>query len=239
MPVVSIICPTWNRAYCLASAIRSVIDQTFKDWELIIVDDGSTDNTERVVRSFADTRIRYYKTAHRGVGHARNYGIRKSHGGFITCQDSDDVSLPDRLEKLLPYVKKFDVVYSGLYVRSHDKEHNTLGRAYLPAKKLNIKHLLREQYIPGPSIFKREVWEQKPYREEVGIADDWMAYLDWALSGFSFKAVDIGLYEYIRNWDSGTLVSVNDGTQKKLFNVIKRITQDEYAETVGGHANIQ
>ena len=98
MPLITVIIPTFNRAERLSGAIQSVIDQTHSDWELIIVDDGSTDDTEGVVRSFGDDRIHYTKQENRGVSAARNVGIERARGELIAFLDSDDRWEPRKLE---------------------------------------------------------------------------------------------------------------------------------------------
>lgn len=96
-PLVSIILPTYNRAEYLSKSIGSAISQTYQNWELLIWDDGSTDQTEMVVRSFSDDRIRYYKGANRGAAQARNQAIAVSKGIYIAFLDSDDTWLTEKL----------------------------------------------------------------------------------------------------------------------------------------------
>lgn len=99
-PAVSVILPTYNRAPVLARAMRSVLAQTFTDLELIVVDDGSSDHSETVVRSFDDPRVAYIKREHGGsVAVARNTGIGKARAPLIAFQDSDDEWLLDKLER--------------------------------------------------------------------------------------------------------------------------------------------
>jgi len=112
-PLISVIIPTYNEADTLGIAIQSMIDQTYKNLEIIVVDDGSTDTTEKVVQTFIekDSRIQYLKCPHvdpyrtdmRGVNIgvgwlARNYAMEKSRGEWITFQDADDASLLNRIE---------------------------------------------------------------------------------------------------------------------------------------------
>ena len=97
MPKVSIIIPTYNRANLLPRAIKSVLSQTFKDFELIVINDGSTDNTEEVIKKFQkkDERIKYIlHKDNKGEAAARNTGIRIAKGEYIASHDSDDEWLP-------------------------------------------------------------------------------------------------------------------------------------------------
>lgn len=101
-PLVSIIIPTYNRAHLIGETIESVLNQTYTNWELIIVDDGSTDATADVIHKYSDPRIRYHSIAHSGsFGMVRNHGIRQAKGLFIAFLDSDDLWQPDKLEKQL------------------------------------------------------------------------------------------------------------------------------------------
>jgi glycosyltransferase involved in cell wall biosynthesis len=97
MPEVSVIIPAYNAAVFLPSAIRSVLDQTFKDLEIILIDDGSTDNTREVAASF-ESSIQYLYISNSGPSAARNMGIAKSSGRFIAFLDADDWWLPNKLE---------------------------------------------------------------------------------------------------------------------------------------------
>src|SRR5689334_14515250 len=97
-PLVSVIIPTYNRAGLLPSAIASVIAQTFADWELIIVDDGSTDNTAETVQpGLHEARLRYVPRPNLGRSAARNFGASLAHGQWLAFLDSDDRYLPDTL----------------------------------------------------------------------------------------------------------------------------------------------
>src|SRR5262245_52205489 len=90
-PTVSIVIPTYNRAALIARSIQSVLNQSYADFELLVIDDGSTDETEGVVARFFDLRINYVRLAsNAGASAARNVGIRISKGKFIAFQDSDD-----------------------------------------------------------------------------------------------------------------------------------------------------
>lgn len=113
-PLVSIILPTYNRARYLPESIGSVLSQTYPHWELIIWDDGSTDNTAEIVRSYTDDRIRYFYMSNHGVAYSRNQAIRCSVGVYIAFLDSDDTWLPEKLEVQVGILEKFPKI-DGLF----------------------------------------------------------------------------------------------------------------------------
>lgn len=103
--LVSIIMPTFNRAYILPSAIDSVLKQTYQDWELIIVDDGSTDGTLQLIQNFNDSRIKYHAQEHKGPSAARNYAFTFVEGEWIAYLDSDNELFPDYLKEMVENIE--------------------------------------------------------------------------------------------------------------------------------------
>lgn len=124
--LVSVLLPTHNRADLLPRAVNSVLAQTYKNIEILIVDDGSTDNTEQVVRSLMEQepRIRYFRQpAAKGACAARNVALREARGKFITALDDDDEFLPTRIETLLAHFdEKWSFVCAGIIVRHPDHD---------------------------------------------------------------------------------------------------------------------
>lgn len=106
--LVSVIIPTYNRGYVLQRAIDSVLAQTHENLELIIVDDGSTDDTKQLIESIDDERLSYYCLDHKGACTARNFGIDKAKGSYIAFQDSDDSWRRNKLERQLEIMKEKD-----------------------------------------------------------------------------------------------------------------------------------
>ncbi|MEK7576113.1 MAG: glycosyltransferase family 2 protein [Patescibacteria group bacterium] len=119
-PLVSIIFPTWNRAHMLKTAIAKILLQSYKNFELIIVDDGSTDNTEEVVKSIIaekkDPRINYIRMEHQGGAFARNKALRQAHGEFIASQDDDDEWDPQYIEAQVKKLSSSPIEYGMSYV---------------------------------------------------------------------------------------------------------------------------
>jgi glycosyltransferase involved in cell wall biosynthesis len=104
--MISVIIPTYNRASFLGRAVSSVLAQSYSHIELIIVDDGSGDETKKVVRSFKDKRISYFYQENKGVSAARNFGISKARGEHIALLDSDDYWFPDKLKLQLEFMRQ-------------------------------------------------------------------------------------------------------------------------------------
>ena len=104
--LVSVITPAYNSGFYLADAIRSVLAQSYSNWEMLIVDDYSADNTADVARSFTDSRIRYLRNEqNRGSAFSRNRALQEAQGRYIAFLDADDMWLPDKLEKQLAYMQ--------------------------------------------------------------------------------------------------------------------------------------
>ena len=122
--MISIVLPSFNRAQVLSKAVESILRQTYKDFELIIVDDGSTDNTADVVKNFNDDRIVYVRQENAGACVARNNGIEHSRGEYIAVQDSDDIWHEDKLEKQLKTIqdKNADIVFCRMNRMSGGKK---------------------------------------------------------------------------------------------------------------------
>ena len=105
---VTVIIPTYNRAGTIAESVQSVLDQTYTNLEVLIIDDGSTDGTEAVINEFADERIKYVRLdKNGGVADARNIGVNMAKTDWIAFQDSDDVWHKDKLEKQMAYAKEY------------------------------------------------------------------------------------------------------------------------------------
>lgn len=134
--LVSIIMPSWNTGRFIAESIQSVIDQTYENWELIIVDDCSTDNTDEVIATFGDKRIRCYKNEkNSGAAVTRNKAIGEAKGEWIAFLDSDDLWAPEKLEKQLAFMNSNGYVFSYHDYVKIDEE----------SKPLNI-------YVTGPDV---------------------------------------------------------------------------------------
>lgn len=142
---VSVIIPTHNRAKFLDSAVTSVLNQTFQDFEIIIVDDASTDDTPQVVRQFKDERIKYIRhEANQGGSSTRNTGIANSSGEYIAFLDDDDEWLPKKLKLQVELMENSPPDVGGVYT-GHTNIDSSSGKrvgVWIPQKRGNIFHEL-------------------------------------------------------------------------------------------------
>lgn len=132
MPKVSVIISAYNHEKYVAESIRSLLDQTFKNFELIIVDNGSTDSTYKVIKKFKDPRIRIFRIKKNvGFGYALNYSLNKSRGEYISLFSSDDVFSPDKLAKQVKYLDDHPAI-GAVFSQAQmiDEERNAISEHY-------------------------------------------------------------------------------------------------------------
>jgi glycosyltransferase involved in cell wall biosynthesis len=190
--LVSIILPTYNRAYVIHEAILSVLDQSYPFIELLVIDDGSEDDTEGAVRRFRDERIRYYRNPHRGVSHARNFGLGVATGEYIAFIDSDDVYKKDKIKSQVEYLRSDPrkmVAYSPYIVSIHGVEK--LRRAYNGEGNLFLK-IFKESFINmNSTLIRKECFNDVAgFDEKLKILEDYDFYLRLA-EKFEFGYVDV------------------------------------------------
>ncbi len=176
--MVTVIIPAYNRASIIKRSIDSVLNQTWSDLELIIVDDASTDNLEEVIREYTDKRIKYIRLPNnQGACHARNIGIDMSMGKYIAFQDSDDYWFPKKLEKQMDSLLKSgddlsicrmvtEYVSSGKKKEFHDEKFSS--------KDLTLERELAHSFISTQLLVgKRECFEQIKFDEKFPRFQDW------------------------------------------------------------------
>ena len=195
-PLVSILVSTYNRADILIRTIDSILAQTFTDYELIVVDDGSTDETRSVMEGYIkEGGINYVYQENRGVAEARNAGVASSRGEYVAFCDSDDFWVPEKLQKQMSlFTEKTALVYSNAYllsanfrkeVRSYDLIAPHRGEVY--------RDLLKKNFIATSSVVVRKVLLNEPF---VGtVCEDWKMWLAVARRGL-FDFVDEPLIYY-------------------------------------------
>jgi len=187
-PKVSVVMPTRNRAFCLGEAIDSIRAQTFADWELIVVDDGSDDETGDVVRRYCaqDSRIRYVRQPHGGCARALNTGLRLARGDYLHTQDDDDVAYAGMLAKCAAFLDAH-AAYWTVSVRVHFRNTGTWER--------------RELSLHLPFVFRTSVVRAcGGWGEFYAIREDTALLLRARQRGYQEGRMEDTLYEY--RWSS-------------------------------------
>ena len=165
-PMVSVIIPTFNQAEFLQKALQSVINQTFQDWEAIVIDNYSEDKTKKIVESMKDSRIRYLLFSNHGIiAASRNWGINHANGDYIAFLDSDDLWYPSKLSTCLEYFSHgADAVCHGMWIR----KDGVLDKKFIPAQP---SHNLYETLLfkGNPTIWTSTVMINKQCLKQFGI----------------------------------------------------------------------
>jgi glycosyltransferase involved in cell wall biosynthesis len=179
-PSVSVIVPTYNRADMLPEAVESVRAQSFDDWELIIIDDGSQDNTREVVAGMTDGRIHYFHQENRGLPGARNAGIRRARGKYVAFLDSDDRFRSEKLRLQVAFLEAHQEI--GLAAGGYAEVDRSLNwirdiRPWSQQPGLNLEDwLLNCPFCPSVPLIRRE------WLDRVGLFDESMRRIeDWDL----------------------------------------------------------
>lgn len=147
--LVSIIMPSWNTAKFIAESIQCVIDQTYEEWELLIVDDCSTDNTDKVVKQYLeDPRIKYFKNEkNSGAALTRNRAMREAQGKWIAFLDSDDLWDPRKLELQIAFMKQWGYTLSYTEYEKIDEEDKPLNINVSGPNVVNKRKMYNYDYI--------------------------------------------------------------------------------------------
>ncbi len=199
-PAVSVVVATYNYGRFLTEAVRSALEQTFDDLEVVILDDGSTDDTPALARSFrGESRVRYVRTEHRGVAAAKNAGAGQARAPLVAFLDADDVWLPDKLERQVPLFDagaELGVVFSRRLLI--DEEGWPLEHEQPP---LHRGRVLAEMFLNNfvcfsSAVVRREVFERAgPFDERLTVSVDYDLWLRVARH-FAFDYVDEPLVRY-------------------------------------------
>jgi len=201
MPTVSVIMPAYNQSEYLGEAIVSVLGQTYQDFEMIVVDDGSTDNTAEVVHSFWDKRLSYIYQENRGLSAARNTGILHATSLYLTFLDSDDLFLPEKLEILLNEMENHPEL--GLVAGQAipiDEKGRRIGRRIARALPEDASKLLITNPLHVGSVLLRKCWQESAglFDESLRACEDWDLWIRLAKLGCKMKLIErpVSLYRF-------------------------------------------
>ncbi len=224
-PLVSIIIPTYNHAQFLTKALSSVIAQTLTDWEAIVVNNYSTDNTIEIIQSFNDSRIKIINFHNNGIiASSRNIGIKNATGTFLAFLDSDDSWLPRKLEISLNYIKNHnaDLVCNDEVLIENDKVISTWHHA------ANTQITYQKLLLKGNCISTSAVTVKRQAVLDVGLfneeqqfvtAEDYELWLKLARAGCQFNFIPEVLGKHLKHSTN------NSGSVLRHFEAVKNVTE--------------
>lgn len=231
---ISVIIPTYNRSSYLSGAIESALSQSLKPSEVIVIDDGSTDGTEALVRERFAGLVRFRKIPHSGLPSvARNVGIKEAEGSLVAFQDSDDFWVPERLERQLPLFERPEVVlaYGNAEVVTEGGERT--GELVVPAGKAGsgrvFESLVNENFISTLTVTVRKSLLERigGFNESPKLrgVEDYELWLRLARVG-EFSYVDAPLALYRRHDANISGVSGSDTAVKQLIEVYRSVAAE-------------
>lgn len=225
----SIIIPAYNRAHLISSTIQSFLNQTYTHFEIIIVDDGSKDNTEQVVAAIEDTRLKYFKKENGERGAARNYGIKVAKGDYLNFFDSDDIAYPHHLEtahEAIIRFKKPPVFHLGSEIKN---EKNETVHKYEVVDGLANDLLLKGNDMNVNSVFvKKEILKDIQFSEDRQLAgtEDWLFNLQLG-ARYDFIAYDkVITNRIIHHNDRSMTTASGDSTLQRAICLDKYLRED-------------
>lgn len=166
--LISLIIPTYNRADFIAVAVRSALAQTYLNFEIIVVDDGSTDNTEEVIAALKHPQLFYFKKANEERAAARNFGIKKAKGDYITFLDSDDFLMPHHFQSAIDFINKNEEPPLFYQLNNFVDETGKVLSQTGPVKgSLNIQLIVDGNFLSCIGVFiKSDIARAFPFNED-------------------------------------------------------------------------
>jgi glycosyltransferase involved in cell wall biosynthesis len=213
---ISIIIPTYNRASFIEKTIQSVLDQTYQNFELIVVDDGSTDDTEEIIQKIDDKKLKYFKIPNSERGAARNFGKKQSFGDYITFLDSDDILLPNHFSNAIESIIKYQqppFLHLGYEILDMD---NSVLFKIDKLENDEIDFLIRGNSLSCNGCFlRKDVADNYSFNEDRNIAgsEDWELWFR-VLSNYGIKT-DNRISSRMYNHKNRS-VSLSLGQEQKL-----------------------
>ena len=224
--LISVILPVYNAGKFLSASIESILNQTHRNFELIILNDGSTDESEQIVKSFNDPRIRYFEHPNMGLANTLNKGIALSAGEFIARQDNDDISYPDRLKLQLDFLKnnpQFAIV--GSHARIVNENGIDTGRKH--THPLKSCHLKFDLVFDNPFVHSSVMFRKQLIQDTGNYISDSNFFEDhnlWSRVSRNFKVANIPeiLLDY-REVSTGMSKSAKTYSDKVIFQTIENL----------------
>lgn len=218
--------PVYNAGKYISEAINSILAQTYNDWELIIVNDGSSDNSEEIILSYAaDPRIKYSTNAHnKGLIYTRNRMIEMAEGEYIAFLDSDDISMPDRLRLQVDFLdNNKDYALCGTWGETINANNEVINKIHLPVRDEDIKSslLFISTFIQSSIMICKQILIENPYDIRYPLAED---YELWCRLSKKYKLKNIPEHLTKYRWHES---NISKSKKEHLDSLVKEIYKRE------------
>ena len=200
--LVSFIMPVFNSEKYIVNSINSLIIQTYKNIEIIIVNDGSTDNTKKIIESFSifDKRVKVYNLERNGLVYCLNYGINKAKGYWIARMDADDISLPNRIERQLFWLDQTKADICGTFTKTFGSFPNRIIKHSLNDQSIKIELIFGSSFSHPSVVIKKHILLKFLYNSKFEYCEDYDLWLRLAVANFKMTNIpEILLYYRIHS----------------------------------------
>jgi glycosyltransferase involved in cell wall biosynthesis len=223
-PLVSVIIPAYNAATFLGGAIESTLRQTMSDFEVIVIDDGSTDSTAEVAaRYVTDARLRCISQKNRGLPGARNAGAEISQGKYLAFLDADDFLAANALEVMVRKFEETGAAWLNVGVLKIEGEQRTIRHPHIPEGELLLRILEDDFITRSPFYPRKDFFEIGMYDEAIRMREDWDINIRMVAAEKRLAVVDEPLYLYKR-----TEGSITTGNHRKLYSYTERLLRKHH-----------
>lgn len=216
--MVSIIIPCYNAEKTIKRCLESVISQTYKNIEIVIINDGSIDKTDSIIKKYInDNRIKYYNRSNHGIGKTRNFGIKEATGEYITFLDSDDYLPNDAIDNLykLAQKNKLDLVVSDYYVDNKNIKSEKIKSFPITNVKKNPNLIFDINLAPWNKLYKKELIENIKFEENLKY-EDAPFVIESIIKAKRIGKLDKETYYYVVNPNSETTIR-----DERIFDIFK------------------
>lgn len=216
--MISIIIPCYNAEKTIKRCLESVISQTYKNIEIVIINDGSTDKTDSIIKKYInDNRIKYYNRSNHGIGKTRNFGIKEATGEYITFLDSDDYLPNDAIDNLykLAQKNKLDLVVSDYYVDNKNIKSEKIKSFPITNVKNNPNLIFDINLAPWNKLYKKELIENIKFEENLKY-EDAPFVIESIIKAKRIGKLDKETYYYVVNSNSETTIR-----DERIFDIFK------------------
>ena len=232
----SIVVPTYNRGHLIVGTIVNILAQTYPHFELIIVDDGSTDNTEEVIQKYLSDKVLYFKKDNAERAAARNYGTQKAKGDYVNWFDSDDMMYPHHLQEALKVIERYDRPEIFAHSYEHRSASGQVLETYIHSDDINAELILGNRIGNSPVMVRRDIAFTNPYNEDRGLSgsEDYELWLRLAAQYKIYSCPQITLAVIFHQGNSTLTMSNPDQLVTRYTRFIHYTTANEKLVTFLG-----